>query len=126
MIIPEETLALARRWLTNSPGPTPTLPTDEEVEGLAILIEQTREAEREKWLVAVDQQRERVQRLEGYVLVLRDVLDDLEWTANIGQNGYGCGICQADAFHRRGGEHAPTCKLAAVLSTTKIRPDDNG
>ncbi len=44
-----------------------------------------------------------------------DLLGDLEWSANIGQNGYGCGLCQADAYHRRGGDHYEGCKLAAFL-----------
>lgn len=43
------------------------------------------------------------------------LLEDLEWSANIGQNGYGCGLCEADAYHRRGGDHYPGCKLAAFM-----------
>jgi hypothetical protein len=56
-----------------------------------------------------------VERYRRYVAELRELLDEVQWSGNIGQNGYGCPICNAGVYHRRGGDHAADCRLAAAL-----------
>jgi hypothetical protein len=54
----------------------------------------------------------------------RRMLEELEWAGNIGQNGYGCAVCGADVYHRRGGDHAVDCRLAALLAKLRRTTSD--
>ncbi len=62
-----------------------------------------------------------VNRYRAHVARMRELLDSLEWSANLGQNSYGCGICRAESDDETG--HDPDCALAAALgrSTTSAK-----
>jgi hypothetical protein len=49
------------------------------------------------------------------IATMRTLLEELEWSANLGQNTRGCGICEREASYDREVLHAPGCKLAEAL-----------
>lgn len=50
------------------------------------------------------------------------MLDRLEWTANLGQNTYGCGICSREVSRTaKRSEHYPDCELLALLRKAGVR-----